>query len=79
MFQDIENSVVLSAALVVFLVVLAVWSAIWRGVGLWHAARRGHKGWFIALLLINTFGILEIIYIFLIARRRQATTTTATV
>jgi hypothetical protein len=39
---------------------------ILKGYSLWHAARRGEKGWFIALLLINTFGILELVYLYFI-------------
>ncbi|MDD4351616.1 MAG: DUF5652 family protein [Candidatus Gracilibacteria bacterium] len=47
------------------LITLAVlWSIPWKAVALWQAARNSHKGWFIALLIINTVGILEIIYIF---------------
>lgn len=34
-----------------------------KGYALWHAARRGETWWFVALLVINTMGILEIIYI----------------
>jgi hypothetical protein len=43
--------------------ILAVWTIIIKGVALWHAARGSQKAWFIALLIINTFGILEIIYL----------------
>lgn len=34
-----------------------------KGVALWRAARNGHKGWFIAMLIVNLMGILEIIYL----------------
>ncbi len=51
----------------VFLV-LALWSVFWKGLALWHASRRGDIWWFIALLLINTVGILEIIYLFAFAK-----------
>ena len=44
--------------------VLVVWTIYWKGPALWHAARKGDLYWFIALLLINTAGILEILYIF---------------
>lgn len=43
---------------------LLVWSLYWKGMALWKAAREGHQKWFIALLLINTIGILEILYIY---------------
>ena len=44
------------AALLVCLIIL-------KGYSLWSAAKRDEKWWFIALLIINTLGILEIIYI----------------
>ncbi|MFA4996155.1 MAG: DUF5652 family protein [Patescibacteria group bacterium] len=49
-------------------VILIVWSLIWKGLALWRAARRGEKIWYVALLILNTIGILEIIYYFLIAK-----------
>lgn len=39
-----------------------------KGFGLWYAAKRGQKTWFIAILLINSFAVLPLIYLFLIAR-----------
>ncbi len=48
--------------------VAVIWSIAWKGYALWIAAKNGHKWWFIALLLINTLAILEIIYIFAIGR-----------
>ena len=43
---------------------LMLWSLFWKGLGLWHSARRGEPWWFVAILLINTAGILEIVYLF---------------
>jgi hypothetical protein len=48
-----------------------LWSIPWKGVALWKSARLSHTKWFIALLIINTFGILEIIYIFFVAKKYQ--------
>lgn len=45
----------------VFIVVL--WTIVLKGYALWHAARNGQKKWFIALLIVNTLGILEIVYL----------------
>jgi len=47
---------------VLFSVVIA-WSVIWKGLALWRAARLKQVGWYIALLIINTVGIFEIIYL----------------
>ena len=50
-------------ALMPFLVLAAAWTIVIKGYALWHAARNGQKWWFIALLVINTLGILEVIYL----------------
>jgi len=46
-----------------FFIPLLVWSAVWTGLALWNAARRGEKLWFIIFLLVHTAGILEILYL----------------
>ncbi|MBX4198516.1 DUF5652 family protein [Candidatus Parcubacteria bacterium] len=51
-----------------FLALLMLWSMFWKGLALWHSARRGEHWWFIVLLLVNTVGILEIIYLFVILK-----------
>ena len=35
-----------------------------KGYALWHAARRNELGWFVALLIVHTMGILELVYLF---------------
>ena len=39
---------------------MMVWSLFWKGLALWHAAKRSQPWRFIALLVVNTVGILEI-------------------
>ncbi len=46
---------------------VAVWSLLWKGLALWRAAKRGDMWWFIAFLFLNTLGILEIIYLFVVS------------
>lgn len=60
------------AAFVALLVLLALWSIVWKGIALWKAARLSHMKWFIVLLVVNTIGILEIIYIFLVAKKSES-------
>ncbi len=54
------------------LVLLILWTLPWKGVALWKAANVKHKGWFTALLLINTLGILEMFYIFVVNKKAEA-------
>ncbi|MFH0806385.1 MAG: DUF5652 family protein [Candidatus Brennerbacteria bacterium] len=55
-----------------WLVILGIlWSIPWKGMALWKAARRHDRGWFIALLMVNTVGLLDIIYLFFIGERKE--------
>ena len=55
------------ATLAPLLVILAIWELVWKGFGLWHASQNGHKGWFIAILVVNSAGILPIAYLLFFA------------
>lgn len=55
------------------IVLLALWVIFWKGLALWHSGRRGQPCWFIVLLILNTFGILEIIYLFAVAKLKFST------
>lgn len=48
--------------------VLIIWSLIWKGLALWRAARTGDTWWYVILLVVNTLGILEIIYLYAIRK-----------
>ncbi len=50
-------------------ILVVVWSLVWKGLALWRAARAGHWRWFIALLVVNTMGLLEILYIYIFSRK----------
>lgn len=51
------------------LLVLVVWTLVWKGMALWKAAKQGSKGWFVALLIINTLGILDILYLYVFSKK----------
>lgn len=57
------------AAMLVWLIPLLIWSAIWKGLALWRAARNDSKAWFIVMLVVNTAGILEILYYFIFSKK----------
>jgi hypothetical protein len=48
--------------------IILIWTLIWKGIALWKSARKNSPVWFVALLVINTIGILEILYIFLFSK-----------
>ncbi len=50
---------------------LAAWTLAWKGASLWHAAKDDSKPWFVVLLLSNTMGVVDALYIFRVSRTRK--------
>ena len=61
----------LTSTEVTALSILIVWEIFWKGLALWKAARRNDKVWYVILLIINSVGILEIVYIFVFSKRED--------
>ena len=57
-------------------IALMLWSMAWKGWALWVASQKNSKGWFIALFIVNTFGILEILYIFFFSKKTSKISST---
>jgi hypothetical protein len=51
------------------LLAILLWTIPWKMWALWLSARRGDVWWFLPMTFLNTLAILEIIYIFLIAKQ----------
>jgi hypothetical protein len=51
------------------IIIVLIWSLIWKGLALYQAGKRQEPWWFVILLIVNTLGILEIVYIFFVAKR----------
>lgn len=58
---------------VVLFASLTIWSLIWKGIALWKAAKNNSKPWFIVMMIVNTLGILEIVYIFYFSKKKTKT------
>lgn len=62
----LNNEVVLTA----LWIIVFIWAFVWKGIGLWTSAKQNQKFWFIAILTLNTAGLLEIIYLFYFAKNK---------
>ena len=49
---------------------IMIWTLVWKGGSVWIASKNNQKGWVLALLVFNTVGILEIVYIFYVAKKK---------
>lgn len=53
----------LSTTWTIIILLLFVWDLFWRGIALWKSGRNGEKAWFLAILVLNSAGILPIFYL----------------
>jgi hypothetical protein len=45
------------------LIIIGIWDLTWKGLALWKASQNKQQNWFVAILIINTIGILPIVYL----------------
>ena len=53
------------------ILILAVWESVWKMIALWKSARNKELAWFICIGVINTVGILPIIYILTHRKKKE--------
>lgn len=44
---------------------------VFKGIALWRSGRNNQIGWFVALYILNTAGILPFIYLFLFQKNKN--------
>jgi len=48
---------------IITIVTLSIWELVWKAFGLWHSAKNDDKLWFVMMMVLNTAGILPIVYL----------------
>ncbi|MBI5804172.1 hypothetical protein HY450_02920 [Candidatus Pacearchaeota archaeon] len=54
-----------------WLIPLTIWEVVWKGIALWKSARRNHLVWFVFILIVNSLGILPIVYLILYREKKK--------
>jgi len=55
----------------VIVIIVSVWSAVWKAIALWKSAKKNNLAWFIVFCVVNLVGILEILYIFVFSKHHE--------
>ncbi|HPN14954.1 MAG TPA: DUF5652 family protein [bacterium] len=50
-------------SILIWLIPLMIWEAVWKGIALWKSGRNNQLKWFIAIFIFNTVGLLPIVYL----------------
>jgi len=49
---------------------IMIWDLVWRLLALWHSARQNQKVWFVALMVVNSVGILPLVYLIFVSKTK---------
>ena len=55
----------------IVLIIVMIWTMVWTAIALWKCARNNQIAWFVVLLILNTMGLLEIIYLAFFQRNKN--------
>ncbi|KKQ56663.1 MAG: hypothetical protein US95_C0049G0002 [Candidatus Woesebacteria bacterium GW2011_GWB1_38_5] len=69
MTPDLDNIFTIIRSNPIFLLLYMAYNAVLKGLSLWRAAKNSHKYWFIGLLVVNLFGIPEILYLLYFSKK----------
>ena len=69
MTSDLDNIFTIIRSNPIFLLLYMAYNAVLKGLSLWRAAKNSHKYWFIGLLVVNLFGIPEILYLLYFSKK----------
>jgi len=47
---------------------LSIWIVCWKALALWKASKKNDKIWFGIILVLNSLGLVEIVYYFLVSK-----------
>jgi len=59
------------SSLGIWIIALILWDALWKAVALWRAGRNNQIIWFAAIFILNTVGILPIVYLLFFQKNRR--------
>ena len=60
----------LGASLLV-LVPIILWEMVWKGIACYRAGRHRQKWWFFWMFILNTLGILQILYLLFFQKKEK--------
>lgn len=59
------------------ILLITLWTLPWKVIALWKAVKNNHRKWFVALIILNTLALLEILYIFVFSKEKKPEKTNA--
>jgi len=61
----------ISLGILILIIILGIWTAIIKAIALWKCGRNNQLAWFIVLIIFQTVGILELIYLIAFQKNKR--------
>jgi hypothetical protein len=74
MFENMTGLIGMMPWLIGVLIIVAIFDLILKGIALWRAGSNKQLGWFIILFILNTAGILPLIYLLFVNKKKAKKT-----
>ena len=70
--MSLESLVAWYSSLPLWVIIsVVVWDGVWKALAMWKSARLSEPIWFIVLFVINSLGILPILYLFIFSKQSK--------
>ncbi|MBU1245425.1 MAG: hypothetical protein KKH88_04770 [Nanoarchaeota archaeon] len=66
----VEELGLVAAKFLPLFIILIIWSTIWKGIALWKAGKNHNLVWFVFIFVLNTAGILPLIYVLFFSKKK---------
>jgi hypothetical protein len=66
-----ESALEIDARVLRVIIVMTLLTLPLKAMAMWRAARAEQKGWYAALLVFNSLGLLELTYLFYFSKKRE--------
>jgi len=67
-----ETLFTFNPTMLIWLIPLAIFDLVMKGIALWKCGRNNQLPWFVFILILNTAGILPIIYLLFFQKKQIA-------
>ena len=53
----------ITPTIILLFIFICLWETVWKGIALWKSGKNRQFAWFVCIFVINTLGILPIVYL----------------
>ncbi len=71
MFENMSGFIGMLPWIIGIIIIVTIFDLVLKGMALWRAGNNKQLGWFIILFVLNTAGILPLIYLLFVGKKES--------